>query len=436
MEVKLVHGNGNHACFDCFGCSREALGDEASVRGFLDEMPGVMGMRKLSEPLVIRHEHEKKQESGITGFVIIAESHISIHTYPEKGHAFIDIFSCKEFDTGKAEGMIRGRFSPERIERNDSMRGTYRIGADGRLEEVAGITGSEGIASLVKDMKRIGFQATNLGRAADVIKEMRENGAKIFLSFTSNMVSSGLREMFAHMAKHKMIDVIITTVGSIEEDLMKTHKPFLVGSFEADDTQLHKRGINRIGNIFVPNDRYEWLEGRLMPFFSDMYKRQKERGKPMSPRSLIHELGKTVDDDKSILHWASKNDIPIFCPAITDGAMGLHLHFFKQENEGFALDATGDMKELADIVLNAEKTGGIILGGGVPKHHTIGVNILRDGLDYAVYVSTATEGDGSLSGARVKEAVSWGKISETAKHVYVEGDATIVFPLLFHSMKV
>ena len=88
------------------------------------------------------------------------------------------------------------------------------------------------------------------------------------------------------------------------------------------------------------------------------------------------------------------------------------------------------MENLAKIVLKADKTGAIILGGGIAKHHTIGVNILREGLDYAVYVSTATEYDGSLSGARPKEAISWSKINKEANHVFVNGDATIIFPLI------
>jgi deoxyhypusine synthase len=81
-------------------------------------------------------------------------------------------------------------------------------------------------------------------------------------------------------------------------------------------------------------------------------------------------------------------------------------------------------------VLNADKTGGIILGGGISKHHTIGVNLLRGGLDYAVYVTTGFPWDGSLSGARTNEAVSWGKIKEEAAQVTVDCDATIAFPMI------
>jgi deoxyhypusine synthase len=303
------------------------------------------------------------------------------------------------------------------------------------LPVIKGKIDSEKIIELVESMKSIGFQATHLGKAAEVLREMKEHNATIFLSFTSNMVSSGLREYFAFLVKHKMVNAIITSVGSIEEDLMKTEKPFLLGSFEVNDLELHKKGINRIGNIFVPNDRYLWLEKKLLPFFDEMLEKQKKKGKMLSSSTIIFELGKKVKDENSILYWATKNNIPVFCPAITDGAFGLQLFSFKQRNRDFGIDVTADMQELADLVLGAEKTAGIILGGGTAKHQLIGANILRNGLDYAVYVSTAIEGDGSLSGAKVKEGISWGKINPVAEHVYVEGDATIIFPLLFYSMK-
>jgi len=435
MEVTLSHGKGNQICFDCFECNKPALKDEKKVKEFLVNLSTEIEMKMLCEPVVIFHKHEKKEESGVTGFVIISESHISIHTYPEKSQAFIDIFSCKEFDFIKAENKIKEFFSPKKIERTKNFRGQGELNIDNLTEPIKGVTETKSVSSLVSSMKSIGFQATHLSKASEIIKKMQEEKCTIFLSFTSNMVSSGLRELFAFLLKHKMVSAVITSVGSIEEDLMKTHKPFLLGSFDADDKELHKKGINRIGNIFVPNERYEWLETQLMPFFKEMLELQKKKSKMLSSRKIIFELGKTIKDENSILYWATKNNTPIFCPAITDGAFGLQLFTFKQQNKEFGIDVTADMQELADLVLSSDKTAGIILGGGTAKHHTIGVNILRDGLNYAVYVSTATESDGSLSGAKVKEAVSWGKINETAEQVYVEGDATIIFPLLFYSMK-
>jgi len=298
------------------------------------------------------------------------------------------------------------------------------------MKSVKGIPIQKGLktSDLVKSMVSFGLQATQLSKAASLIKKMKKEKATIFLAFTSNMISSGIREVLVNLVKNKFVDVIITTAGAIEEDIMKTKKPFLLGSFDMDDVQLHKKGINRIGNILVPNDRYEMLEDILQPFFLQLHKKNKKH--PISTKELIFELGKKTKDKKSMLFWASKNNIPIFCPAITDGAIGLNLYFFKQKHPGFVIDITADMKDLADITLNAKKTGAIILGGGIAKHHTIGVNILRDGLDYAVYISTGSQYDGSLSGARPKEAISWSKISEKANHIFVEGDASILFPLI------
>jgi deoxyhypusine synthase len=82
------------------------------------------------------------------------------------------------------------------------------------------------------------------------------------------------------------------------------------------------------------------------------------------------------------------------------------------------------------MCFTAKKTGALIIGGGISKHHTIWWNQFKDGLDYVVYISTADEWDGSLSGARPREAVSWGKISEKARRTMVEGDASVILPLM------
>lgn len=290
------------------------------------------------------------------------------------------------------------------------------------------------IKKMVDSFYYAGYQATNLSRAVRIIEQMRKDKAKIYLTFTSNMVSSGLREVFAYLCEKKFVDVIITGAGSIEEDLMKTKNDFLLGDFHLDDHDLHHKGMNRIGNILVPNKCYEELEDQLIPFFKRMLKIQEKENKLLSPTRLINELGKTIKDKNSFLYWASKNNIPIFCPALTDGAFGLQVFFFKQKYPKFGIDITDDMKKLADITLFAKKTGGIILGGGFAKHHAIGVNILREGMDYSVYISTGTQYDGSMSGARNHEAISWSKLKEESNSVFVEGDATIIFSLIINSI--
>ena len=281
------------------------------------------------------------------------------------------------------------------------------------------------VDDLVSQMYFAGFQATHLARGVGIIREMKRERATVFLTFTANMAASGLRSLFAKLCEKRFVDVIITTGGAIEHDFIRSFRPYLLGDFGMDDRELRKKGINRIGNILVPSDRYVLLERKIQPLLKRLYREKKL----ISPSELSKELGKLTQDKNSFLHWASRNNIPVFSPGITDSAIGLQTYFFKQEYPDFGIDVTGDMKVLANLTLNAEKTGGIILGGGISKHHAIGANIVREGMDYAVYVTTSQPWDGSLSGARTNEAISWGKI-KGKRHVTIDGDATIVFPLL------
>lgn len=285
---------------------------------------------------------------------------------------------------------------------------------------------SEDLAKL--DAKEIlrncGFQASNIGEAIEIIEKMKEENAIIFLTFTSNMVASGLRGLFTELCKRKFVDVIITAGGSLDHDIIKSSKKYQLGKFVMDDSELHKKEINRIGNILVSNKCYQYLEIFMMDVFKEL-----SGGEAVAPSEIAKKIGEKTGDD-SFLHWCTKNNIPVFSPGITDSAIGLQTYFFKQQNKNFAIDVTKDMNTLAQIALDAKKTGGIILGGGISKHHAIGVNLLRDGFDYAVYVTTSSPWDGSLSGARTNEGISWGKIREQANHVTVDADATIAFPVM------
>lgn len=277
-----------------------------------------------------------------------------------------------------------------------------------------------------------GFQASNVGRAIDIIGKMKEEKATVFLTFTSNLVASGLRGVIAEMCRKKLVDCIITAGGSLDHDLIKSRLGYLEGDFMMDDGALHRKGINRLGNILVPNKCYEYLEGFMQEVYEDIYKEEKARGAAYalaSPSQIARRIGQRTGKD-SFLHWCAINDIPVFCPGITDSAIGLQTYFYKQKRKDFGIDVTKDMNSLAQLALNADSTGGIVLGGGISKHHAIGVNLLRGGFDYAVYVTTASPWDGSLSGARTNEGISWGKIKEKANHVTVDADATIAFPLI------
>jgi deoxyhypusine synthase len=270
-----------------------------------------------------------------------------------------------------------------------------------------------------------GFQATNIGKAIDIIGRMKKDDATVFLTFTSNLVASGLRGLIAELCKQKFVDCIITAGGSLDHDLIRSKMDYELGEFVMDDAELHRKGVNRLGNILVPNKCYEYLETFMLEAYEELY----SESKVVSPSQIARKIGEKTKSD-SFLYWCRKNDIPVFCPGITDSAIGLQTYFFKQKRKDFGIDVTKDMNQLAQLALNADKTGGIVLGGGISKHHAIGVNLLRGGFDYAVYVTTSSPWDGSLSGARTNEGISWGKIKEKANHVTVDCDATIAFPLM------
>ncbi len=286
------------------------------------------------------------------------------------------------------------------------------------------------------DMKRFlgaykstGFQASHLGRAIEIAKQMRKDKVTIFLGFTSNMISSGVRESILHLVKNNHVHALVTTAGGIEEDFIKTINHFILGDFRLNGAMLRSKGINRIGNILVPNDRYIEFEKVFQKLLKELYEEQKKTGKITTPTEICRRFGE-LGDETSVLYWAAKHGIPVFCPGITDGAIGDNIFFFKNEHQEFKVDVTDDVVQLEDMVMDAEETGAIILGGSLPKHHIMNANMMREGTKYTIYINTAAEGDGSDSGALPEEAKSWGKAAADADTVKVEGDATIIFPLL------
>ena len=274
-----------------------------------------------------------------------------------------------------------------------------------------------------------GFQASHLSEAIDIVKQMREDDAKIYLTFTSNIISSGLRETIAYLAREDLVDVMITTSGSITEDVIKTMHPFKMGEWDADEAELREKGINRLGNIYVDSDGYVKLEDYLTNnFFPEFFEEKKLR----SPTEVAAALGRDMDDEDSFLNHAEQHDIPVFCPALIDAEIGDFLFYYRQEQDSeIGIEILDDWDKLINESIGAEKTGIICVGDGVPKHQAIMSNLFRGGSEYAVYISTGMEGDGSLSGAPPKEAVSWGKIKENStNYTQIEAEATLVFPLL------
>jgi len=288
-------------------------------------------------------------------------------------------------------------------------------------------------SGLIDQMEKSGgFGAKNLADGVTILEGMvKDKKCVKFMSFPGCIVSTGLRGAIAQMIKKGLVDVIITTCGTLDHDLAKAWGGiYYHGAFEADDAKLHKEGINRLGNLFVPNDSYgKPIEDKMGPILEELYKIKKE----WSGRELIHEFGKRINDENSILYQAAKRNIPIYVPGITDGAFGTNIVWFSQDHD-FKLDILADEKELANLAFDDIKRGALMIGGGISKHHVIWWSQFSGGLDYAVYITTATQYDGSLSGARLTEAVSWGKIREQAKYTTIDGDATIILPVMLGAL--
>ena len=282
------------------------------------------------------------------------------------------------------------------------------------------------VSDLVGAFRNVGFQSVELAKASDLIVKMKKNSAKVFLTFTSNMVTSGLRGFFAQVVELGMADVLVTTVGGIEEDIMKSFgDKFSIGKFESDDVELHEKGINRVGNLLINNESYMKFEDWINPVLSELYFRKKN----WAVSELLREIGLKMNCKESILYQAAKNNVPIFCPAITDGAFGFHLYLFQQKHKDFVVDV---VKDFGNILLSTnydEKKAVISLGGSISKHHAILATLLNGGAEYALYMTTAHKTSGSMSGATTDEAKSWGKVKDDSDVATVLGDVTIMFPL-------
>ena len=221
----------------------------------------------------------------------------------------------------------------------------------------------------------------------------------------------------------------MTTAGGIEEDFVKCFRPTYMGDFEKHKgSDLRKKGINRIGNLLVPNNNYCKFEDWFAPLLDRMHDEQDSTGTFWTPSSMIERMGREIDDEDSVYYWAAKNGIPVFSPALTDGSIGDMIYFHSYKREGFVLDIAHDIRLMNDTAVHSHATGMIVLGGGLVKHHVCNANLMRNGADFSVFVNTGQEYDGSDSGARPDEAVSWGKIKATADPVKLYAEATLVFP--------
>lgn len=277
-----------------------------------------------------------------------------------------------------------------------------------------------------------GFESRNLADGLEILSTMISDKECLkFLSFVGAIVSTGNRGVIKDMIQKKWFDVVITTCGALDHDIARHFSNYREGSFTMDDGELADQNIHRLGNVLVPMESYgPLIEEKMQEILEEEYKQGR---KEMSTADITSAIGKRLGEN-SFLYWAQKNNIPVIVPGIMDGAVGSQVWMFSQKHSDFKLNMTDDANTLSGLVFKAKKSGAFMLGGGISKHHTLWWNQYRDGLDYAVYVTTAQEFDGSLSGALVREAISWGKVTQSAKQTTIHAEITTMLPFLYRAL--
>jgi len=303
----------------------------------------------------------------------------------------------------------------------------------GKPVEDISIRNDTSVEKIFEQMSKSGgFESRNLAESLDILTSMiKDDDCQKFLSLVGAIISTGLRGIVKDMIKNKWFNVVITTCGALDHDIARHFSNYNEGSFTLDDAKLADQNIHRLGNVLVPMQSYgPLIEEKMQLFLEEEYNKGTRE---MSTEDICKMIGSHLGED-SFLYWASKNDIKVIVPGIVDGAVGSQIWMFTQKHADFKLNITKDADTLSGIIFKAKKSGALMLGGGISKHHTLWWNQYREGLDYAVYITTAQEFDGSLSGALVREAISWGKVTQNAKQTTIHAEITTVLPFLYSAL--
>jgi len=267
-----------------------------------------------------------------------------------------------------------------------------------------------------------------IGAAANVVEEMfRDREFTNFLTLAGPMVPSGFRLIIGDLIDRGFLDAIVTTGANLTHDVIEAlGLHHYQGTFQVDDRLLIKKGYSRIADIFVKEESFQTLDKTVRKLLGKIPVAQR-RGVAVS--TLLQKLGSLLHDQDSILFKAARRNVKIFSPGLLDSILGLSLWSFSQ-TEVLQLNPMADVTNMIEMAMTSEKLGVLILGGGLPKHHTLLASVLREGVDRAVQITADRAEPGGLSGAPLAESISWRKIRKGGKFVDVYGDATVCFPLV------
>ncbi len=287
------------------------------------------------------------------------------------------------------------------------------------------------IEDILIQFKNGAFNARRLGIAFDIMKSMlKDKDCTKFLALSGALTPAGLRTIIAKSISEKFFDVVISTGAILTHDLIEVLGfPHIRITEEISDCELRKKGRSRILDATIDDSAFSKLEEWIRSTLSHLYDKQTLKGAVPTPKLLL-ELGKTIETKESILASAAQASVPIFCPAITDSMLGLHIALMSQEID-LMLDPNAELQEMLSTAFESTKTGALVVGGGVPKNYTLQAMLASSkSLSYGIQITMDRPEHGGLSGASLEEAISWGKIDPKSKRVTVVSDATIVLPLL------
>ncbi len=298
------------------------------------------------------------------------------------------------------------------------------------------------ISELLKKMKDTAFQGRNLGEATDIWSRMlEEEKLVVLMGLSGAMVPAGMRRIISHLIKNGYVDCLVSTGANIFHDLYEALEgSHFKGSPLVEDAELYRRGIDRMHDVFAPEDGFR----RIDRFIANAAEKlDEDRG--YSSREIVHFLGEHAAEaggrEDSIVVTAYREKIPVFSPAIGDSSIGMALVMARHKGRRVIIDQLKDVEELSNIVEEAGKTGVVYVGGGVPKNFIQQTEVMLSllgsdakGHSYGIQFTTDSPHFGGLSGCTFEEGVSWGKISTSAKKVQVFVDATIALPIVIHAL--
>jgi deoxyhypusine synthase len=282
------------------------------------------------------------------------------------------------------------------------------------------------VNELVIAMGKAGaYNGGSLSRAVDIYDQMlRDAETTKFFGLAGAMVPAGMGGIVSDLIKSGHIDVLVSTGANLTHDIIEAIgcKHFHGTAF-CNDIELRHDEINRIYDVYLPNEAFEFFEDFMQGVFGEL-----ELDSTISISGLLTHIGNTTKS--GILHTAAQKKIQVYCPAVQDSMIGLQYWLFSQTHK-VTVDAFADMPTLMDRCFTAKKAGAILVGGGVPKNFILQSMLMTpNGFSYAVQLTGDRPDLGGLSGATLDEARSWGKITEEAQVVTVYGDATITLPVM------